>query len=109
MPASAIKLTDAKIVKAVCPEGKTQHYLRDAKRPGLALRVRPSGSKAFYLEFKRKGVKGTVHDHMPGVFSDCPAPVIRNTDGGDKVEQTKDAARTPSGQFRRKVTSATPT
>ena len=44
---SDIVLTDAIVRAATVPDGKREVYLREAG--GLALRVRASGSKAFYF------------------------------------------------------------
>jgi hypothetical protein len=50
-------LTDAIVRAATVPDGKREVYLREAG--GLALRVRASGSKAFYFLHTRPGMKGT--------------------------------------------------
>ncbi|WP_027581471.1 integrase family protein [Bradyrhizobium sp. Ai1a-2] len=54
-----IELTDAIVRAATCPDGKTQAYLRDTLQPGLAVRLRTSGSRTFVYEHTRPGQKGT--------------------------------------------------
>ncbi|MBW5438478.1 integrase family protein [Bradyrhizobium canariense] len=58
-PANQLTLTDAVIRKAMLPPGKAQHYLRDDKLPGLALRMRATGGRTWVYLFTKPGVRGT--------------------------------------------------
>jgi integrase len=53
-------LTDQRIERATCPAGKTQHFIRDGRVPGLALRVTASGSRAFVFEGRVPGQKSAA-------------------------------------------------
>ncbi len=58
------ELTAGRIERLTCPEGKPQAFLRDAKAPGLRVRVTPSGAKAFIFEAKlhRETIRQTIGD-----------------------------------------------
>ena len=43
----AHELTVGMIERAACPAGKQQVFLRDAKSPGLRVRVTAAGAKSF--------------------------------------------------------------
>lgn len=60
----AIDLTAGAIDRLVCPAGKDQAFLRDAKAPGLRVRVTAAGAKSFVFEGKlnRKTVRRTIGD-----------------------------------------------
>ena len=67
---AAIDLTQAHDLTAgiidalICPEGKTQAFLRDAKSPGLRVRVTAPGSKSYVFERKlnKRTVRKTIGD-----------------------------------------------
>jgi len=50
-----IKLTAGRISEAECPDNKKQHLLWDTQAPSMALRVTPSGYKAFVFEARLHG------------------------------------------------------
>jgi hypothetical protein len=54
-----LKLTDAAIRAATLPSGKSQHYLHDTEQPGLAIRMRATGGRAWVYMFTKPGMKGT--------------------------------------------------
>lgn len=57
-------LTDGLIERLTCPPDKDQAFLRDAKAPGLRIRVTAAGHKSFVFEGKvnRKTVRRTIGD-----------------------------------------------
>lgn len=57
-------LTAGAIARLICPSGKTQAFLRDARAPGLRVRVTPAGSKSFIFEGKlnRETIRRTIGD-----------------------------------------------
>ncbi len=59
-----IDLTLGAIERLKCPKGKAQAYLRDAKSPGLRVRVTSAGAKAFVYEAKlhRNTIRRTIGD-----------------------------------------------
>jgi hypothetical protein len=58
----AVDLTAGMIERLSCPVGKSQAFLRDAKAPGLSVRVTPKGTKSFVFESKldRKTIRRTI-------------------------------------------------
>ncbi len=60
----ACDLTAGAIERLACPEGKTQAFLRDAKAPGLRVRVTAGGAKSYVFEAKlnRQTVRRTIGD-----------------------------------------------
>lgn len=60
----ATDLTTGAIDRLVCPPGKTQAFLRDAKAPGLRVRVTANGAKSFVFEAKlnRQTIRRTIGD-----------------------------------------------
>ncbi len=58
----AHSLTTGLIDALVCPEGKTQAFLRDAKAVGLKVRVTPAGVKSYVYEVRigGKSVRRTI-------------------------------------------------
>ena len=60
----AIDLTAGAIERLVCPEGKTQVFLRDAKAPGLKVRATAAGAKSYVFEAKlnRQNIRRTIGD-----------------------------------------------
>jgi integrase len=56
---AVVVLTDTIVRAAVCPDGKTQTYLHDAKQPGFAVRLRAGGSRSFVYFSTRPGQKGS--------------------------------------------------
>jgi len=51
----AHSLTTGLIDALVCPEGKTQAFLRDTRAVGLKVRVTPAGAKAYVFEVRVNG------------------------------------------------------
>ena len=62
--ADAHELTFGLIDALTCPEGKEQAFLRDAKAPGLRVRVTAAGAKSFVFEAKlnRQTIRRTIGD-----------------------------------------------
>ncbi len=60
----AIDLTAGAIERLICPADKAQAFLRDAKAPGLRVRVTPAGAKSFVFEAKlnRQTIRRTIGD-----------------------------------------------
>ena len=58
----AVDLTAGLIERLVCPSDKQQAFLRDAKAPGLRVRVTKAGAKSFVFEAKlnRKTIRRTI-------------------------------------------------
>ncbi|MCP3462541.1 tyrosine-type recombinase/integrase [Bradyrhizobium sp. CCGUVB23] len=54
-----IELTDSLVNKATCPPDKSQHFIRDSKQRGLALRLRSTGGKSYVAFVTRPGMKGS--------------------------------------------------
>lgn len=59
-----IELTAGAIERLSCPDGKCQAFLRDAKAPGLRVRVTTAGAKSFVFEAKvnQKTMRRTIGD-----------------------------------------------
>ncbi len=57
-------LTTGMVERASCPQGKQQVFLRDAKSPGLRVRVTAAGAKSFVFEAKlnRNTLRRTIGD-----------------------------------------------
>lgn len=57
-------LTAGLIERLTCPVDKVQAFLRDAKAPGLRVRVTPAGAKSFVFEAKlnRQTIRRTIGD-----------------------------------------------
>ena len=62
--AQTCNLTGGAIERLTCPAGKAQAFLRDAKAPGLRVRVTAAGSKSFVFEAKlnRQTIRRTIGD-----------------------------------------------
>ena len=62
--AQSIELTAGAIERLACPPGKMQAFLRDAKAPGLRVRVTAAGAKSFVYEAKlnRQTIRRTIGD-----------------------------------------------
>jgi len=60
----AADLTFGLIERLACPAGKAQAFLRDAKAPGLRVRVTAAGAKSFVFEAKlnRQNIRRTIGD-----------------------------------------------
>jgi hypothetical protein len=54
-----LRLTDAAIHAATLPPGKSQYYLHDTEQPGLAIRMRATGGRAWVFLFTKSGTRGT--------------------------------------------------
>lgn len=61
---NAHDLTVGLIERLACPSGKPQAFLRDAKAPGLRVRVTAAGAKSFVFEAKlnRQTIRRTIGD-----------------------------------------------
>ena len=57
-------LTAGLIERLACPAGKLQTFMRDAKAPGLRVRVTAAGAKSFVFEAKlnRQTIRRTIGD-----------------------------------------------
>ena len=57
-------LTAGLIERLACPAGKLQIFMRDAKAPGLRVRVTAAGAKSFVFEAKlnRQTIRRTIGD-----------------------------------------------
>ena len=62
--AQAQDLTTGTIERLTCPAGKLQVFMRDAKAPGLRVRVTAAGAKSFVFEAKlnRQTIRRTIGD-----------------------------------------------
>lgn len=62
--ATAMELTAGAIERLSCPAGKQQAFLRDAKAPGLRVRVTAAGAKSYVYEAKlnRRTIRRTLGD-----------------------------------------------
>ncbi len=62
--AKSVDLTAGVIERLVCPAGKAQAFLRDAKSPGLRVRVTTAGAKSYVFEAKlnRQTIRRTIGD-----------------------------------------------
>lgn len=60
----AHELTAGMVERLICPAGKAQAFLRDAKSPGLRVRVTASGAKSYVFEAKlnRQTIRRTIGD-----------------------------------------------
>ena len=60
----AVDLTAGAIERLVCPVGMAQAFLRDAKAPGLRVRVTTGGAKSYVFEAKlnRQNIRRTIGD-----------------------------------------------
>lgn len=60
----AADLTAGTIERLTCPAGKVQAFLRDAKAPGLRVRVTAAGAKSYVFEAKlnRQTIRRTIGD-----------------------------------------------
>lgn len=52
-----MKLTNSAVEKFVCPEGKKQAVKWDSETKGFGVRVTPSGTRTYILQFRVKGSK----------------------------------------------------
>ena len=62
--AAALDLTAGTIERLTCPAGKAQAFMRDAKAPGLRVRVTTAGAKSYVFEAKlnRQTIRRTIGD-----------------------------------------------
>lgn len=84
----ACDLTAGAIERLTCPPGKTQAFLRDAKAPGLRVRVTTSGAKSFVFEAKldRQTIRRTIGDVRAWAIDAARAEARRlrvTLDGGE--------------------------
>lgn len=84
----AIDLTAGAIERLTCPEGKQQAFLRDAKAPGLRVRVTANGAKSFVFEAKldRQTIRRTIGDVRAWKIDAARAEAFRlrvTLDGGN--------------------------
>lgn len=84
----AIDLTAGAIERLSCPEGKQQAFLRDAKAPGLRVRVTANGAKSFVFEAKlnRQTIRRTIGDVRAWKIDAARAEAFRlrvTLDGGN--------------------------
>jgi len=72
-------LTIGTIERLVCPTGRAQAFLRDAKGNGLRVRVTPSGKKSFVWEqsFKNKTIRRTIGDVRAWTIDEARAEAKR--------------------------------
>lgn len=88
------KLTGGRIRDAVCPAGKAQAFFWDSEVPGLALRVTPSGAKAYIYQGKlnSKDLRMTIGDVRVWGLDEARAEARRLqtiVDQGDDPRQKK--------------------
>ena len=71
--AQACDLTAGAIERLACPAGRAQAFLRDAKAPGLRVRVTAAGAKAFVFEAKldRQTIRRTIGDVRAWTIDDA--------------------------------------
>ena len=77
--AESHELTAGLIDALVCPAGKMQAFLRDAKAPGLRVRVTTAGAKSFAFEGKlnRETIRRTIGDVRAWKIDDARAEANR--------------------------------
>lgn len=83
------ELTDAVVKNASCPEGKSQHYIRDSKQAGLALRLRSTGGKSFVVFVTRPGLRGS-HKVTIGAADKITVTKARQEAGGTVWQSKRD-------------------
>lgn len=94
-------LTAGLIERLTCPAGKTQAFLRDAKAPGLRVRVTTAGAKSFVFEAKlnRQTIRRTIGDVRAWSIDAARTEANRlrvTLDSGDdprELERQQDAAK----------------
>ena len=94
-----VDLTAGVIERLTCPAGKQQAFLRDAKAPGLRVRVLPTGLKAYVFEAKlnRRTIRRTIGDVRAWTIEEARSEANRlrvTIDGGDdprKLERQRKA------------------
>ncbi|VWX63205.1 Prophage integrase IntF [Burkholderiales bacterium 8X] len=101
----SIDLTNGVIERLTCPPDKDQAFLRDAKAPGLRVRVTASGAKSFVFEGKldRKTIRKTIGDVRAWQIDDARIEARRLrviVDGGqdprhlDQLQKAQNTERT---------------
>jgi integrase len=72
-------LTAGLIERLTCPAGKTQAFMRDAKAPGLRVRVTAAGAKSFVFEAKlhRQTIRRTIGDVRAWTIDDARSKANR--------------------------------
>jgi integrase len=72
-------LTAGAIERLSCPPGKQQAFLRDAKAPGLRVRVTAAGAKSFVFEAKlnRQTIRRTIGDERAWTIEQARAEANR--------------------------------
>jgi integrase len=86
--AKALDLTAGAIERLTCPPGKSQAFLRDAKAPGLRVRVTAAGAKSYVFEAKlnRQTIRRTIGDVRAWAIEQARQEANRlrvTLDGGD--------------------------
>ncbi|MEB0112791.1 integrase family protein [Variovorax sp. RTB1] len=104
-----VDLTAGAITRLACPPDKDQAFLRDAKAPGLRVRVTAAGAKSFVFEAKldRKTIRRTIGDVRAWSIDDARVEANRlrvTLDGGiDPRELEREQA---AAKARREVERA---
>jgi hypothetical protein len=105
----AIDTTSGAIDRLVCPTGKDQAFIRDAKAPGLRVRVTAAKAKSFVFEGKldRKTIRRTIGDVRAWKLDDAwtEANRLRVTldQGVDPREVDRAAVAEKAAQAERKT------
>ena len=97
----AYELTAGLIERLTCPAGKLQAFMRDAKAPGLRVRVTVAGAKSYVFEAKlnRQTIRRTIGDVRAWSIEDARSEANRlrvTLDGGTdprEVEREQLAAK----------------
>jgi hypothetical protein len=57
---TAVSLTEARILRALCPKNRASSYLWDIHPVGFGIRIYPSGRKAYVLRSRVNGKQQIV-------------------------------------------------
>lgn len=105
----ACDLTAGAIGRLACPSGKAQAFLRDAKAPGLRVRVTMSGAKSFVFEAKlnRQTLRRTIGDARAWTIDAARAEARRLRVTLDRGEDPRELDRQAAAAVaEKKVASA---
>lgn len=104
---TAKNFTSRLIVDCQCPAGKKQHFISDAKTPGLGLRVTSTGKKSYIFETRLHGktVRLTIGDVRAWSISDAQKEAARlkvMTDQGIDPREVRRNQKTAQAEKERK-------
>jgi len=79
---SKMKLTEANVARFTCPAGKAQAFLWDTEVKGLGVRALPSGTKAWFVQGR---VKGMGQERRLSLGRVDVVPLLGRNDAGEDV------------------------